>query len=273
MIFRNAKRIIVFLIFLLIIIVFAIVGYFISRPNPTCDDRIQNQGEEKIDCGGPCVACPTIIKLEKLKLTSAEWVHDVDKKHDLVFKLYNPNKDHGASSFRFRALIDDQNGNTIETDWEESFILPGEKKHLFITGVQLKNSPKKISFEVEPDSINWKKFDDYKEPKLVITNDSYEELTGGKVNFSQAKGTLVNKSNVDFERITVKVILRDEKGRLLAINYQSMNTVRSNEFRDYVINFPREFPGSVRDIETEIETNVFNSENYIRVHGIPKGEN
>lgn len=26
-------------------------------PKPTCEDGIQNQGEEQIDCGGPCVAC------------------------------------------------------------------------------------------------------------------------------------------------------------------------------------------------------------------------
>lgn len=28
-------------------------------PAPTCDDGIQNQGEEGIDCGGPCAPCPT----------------------------------------------------------------------------------------------------------------------------------------------------------------------------------------------------------------------
>lgn len=26
---------------------------------PTCDDDIRNQGEEKVDCGGPCEPCPT----------------------------------------------------------------------------------------------------------------------------------------------------------------------------------------------------------------------
>lgn len=25
--------------------------------SPTCNDGIQNQGEEGVDCGGPCVAC------------------------------------------------------------------------------------------------------------------------------------------------------------------------------------------------------------------------
>lgn len=28
-------------------------------PPPTCNDNKQNQGEENVDCGGPCKACPT----------------------------------------------------------------------------------------------------------------------------------------------------------------------------------------------------------------------
>lgn len=30
-----------------------------GAPAPTCSDGIQNQGEEAVDCGGPCPACPT----------------------------------------------------------------------------------------------------------------------------------------------------------------------------------------------------------------------
>ena len=30
-----------------------------TEPNATCSDNIQNQGEEAVDCGGPCVPCPT----------------------------------------------------------------------------------------------------------------------------------------------------------------------------------------------------------------------
>ncbi|MEM4397923.1 MAG: hypothetical protein QW757_04865, partial [Candidatus Woesearchaeota archaeon] len=31
------------------------------EPCPTCDDGILNQGEEKVDCGGPCNPCPSCI--------------------------------------------------------------------------------------------------------------------------------------------------------------------------------------------------------------------
>jgi len=29
------------------------------KPCPSCEDGIQNQGEEGIDCGGPCKPCPS----------------------------------------------------------------------------------------------------------------------------------------------------------------------------------------------------------------------
>ena len=28
-----------------------------SKPCPTCNDGVQNQGETGIDCGGPCTTC------------------------------------------------------------------------------------------------------------------------------------------------------------------------------------------------------------------------
>lgn len=31
----------------------------VTLPEPTCYDNAQNQGEEDVDCGGPCLACPT----------------------------------------------------------------------------------------------------------------------------------------------------------------------------------------------------------------------
>ncbi|WP_437961392.1 DNRLRE domain-containing protein [Sorangium sp. So ce119] len=35
-----------------------VCGGAVPPPDPTCDDGVQNQGEERVDCGGPCAACP-----------------------------------------------------------------------------------------------------------------------------------------------------------------------------------------------------------------------
>ena len=37
------------------------IGYFSFFIVHTCIDGIHNQGEDGIDCGGPCKACPTCI--------------------------------------------------------------------------------------------------------------------------------------------------------------------------------------------------------------------
>lgn len=38
-----------------------ICGEVKPAPAPTCDDGVKNQGEERIDCGGPCPACPVTM--------------------------------------------------------------------------------------------------------------------------------------------------------------------------------------------------------------------
>ena len=40
--------------------VWHLVRATVVDPEPTCDDNIQNQGEEGVDCGGPCAACPPV---------------------------------------------------------------------------------------------------------------------------------------------------------------------------------------------------------------------
>jgi hypothetical protein len=43
-----------------------IPGISLPAPEPTCFDQVQNQGEEDIDCGGPCIPC-TVEEASKSK--------------------------------------------------------------------------------------------------------------------------------------------------------------------------------------------------------------
>ena len=51
------KRINIILFYLLLLALFFGFIYFMTRPEMTCTDGIKNQGEEGIDCGGPCPIC------------------------------------------------------------------------------------------------------------------------------------------------------------------------------------------------------------------------
>ncbi len=262
---RGVKRFVIIIFYLIVFFLLGTVVYFMAKPDPTCFDGAKNQGEEQVDCGGPCAPCSQVIPLEKLEVVSEEWVKNNDGTFDLVMKIKNPNDLYGAKRYDFVVTLNS------ETKLEkEDYILPAETKSIVIYNVDSVSDLSSIDVAIDQDGIVWKKFVSYREPNLAIKNSRFEAASGGETGFGRAMGTLVNRSDTDFETINVKVILRGGEGNLLAVNSQVMNTVRAGEHRDYSIGFSEKFSGSVERIDVEAETNIFDSENYIRIHGDPK---
>ena len=71
---RIIKRLVIIFVYLVIISAVGTGLYFLLRTQPTCGDKIQNQGEEGIDCGGPCGRCESIPKIENLEIQEKEFV-------------------------------------------------------------------------------------------------------------------------------------------------------------------------------------------------------
>ena len=266
---RQKKQIIIILTYLFFIVFISAAIFFVFKVEYTCFDKIKNQGEFETDCGGPCQPCPEKPVLKELEIVSTEWVYDIDSKYDVAVKIKNPNSLYGLKTFKYAvSIMGADNALLQKTGLEEGFILPGEEKYLLVQGLKLPSEPGKIA--VEFSSTDWQGFTDYEKPNFLINNKQYDVITGGTAGFSRAKGTLINNSPYDFEHILVKILLRDGQGKLLAVNHQQMNVVRSKEQRDYDTVFPHSFPGSVGQVEVEPEVNVFSSDNYLKVKGQPE---
>lgn len=254
--------------FLAFLVVTASV-YFIFKAKPSCQDGILNQNEERVDCGGPCFPCPERLEVREPEILDAQWALDVKRKYDILGTINNPNELVGLENFNFRVVFFDEAGAVFFTSpWDKGFILPKERKNILILGLSSEKEPAKIQIELEEESFLWKKFSQYDEPEFLVINPRFEksEESGSY----QALGTLVNKSKVDFETIKVKVVLKDDQEKLLGVNYQIINTVRSGEQRDFVVFFPQTKDVSVTKVEVTPETNVFSSDNFIRLYGKPE---
>lgn len=266
---RRKKKIKIALIYFSIVLVFGSIFYFTIRPKSSCSDGIKNQSEKGIDCGGPCFPCVEEVKPVDLDILNAEVVYDFDNKYDVAIKIKNNNEVFGASNIKFRVIFQNENREEITSYSIEKgyFILPKEEKFLVVQGISSDAHPSFV--RVEFGEISWDKFSQYEEPRLVVVASDYNDkpAEGG---FSKITGTLVNKSDIDFETIKINAIIQDSNGKLLATNYQIINTMRANEQRDFIMFFPREFSGSVSNVKIEAETNVFDSENYIKSHGSPE---
>lgn len=252
----------------MVVTVLILALYFVFKGDPTCFDGKLNQGEVGVDCGGPCKPCVQKTTLEKLEIISVEWVHDKDEYFDGLIRTKNPNEGYGAAKFRYRITFKDSAGNEVgQSQWEENFALPREEKSLLVQGVRVSGTPYTAEAEIDQENVDWDQFQGKERPVFIVNNKRYQVSTGGELWFAKASGTLINKSAADFQEVLVKVILRDDREQLLAVNSQMINALRSEEERDYIITFPHGFPGSVSDTRVEVETNVFDPDNYLRIIG------
>lgn len=262
---RLQKRINIILFYLLLIGTFGATIYFMTKPEMTCIDGIRNQGEEKIDCGGPCNPCKEKLQVKNLKVNSIERVGDGKGTEDVLIEIYNSNEKYGAKSFEYEIYdgVTDEDAHNYKG---KDFILPKETKYIIVNKYIAQSKGGKITMLIDESSVDWKKVTDLRDPNLIVYNNKYTlETSGGS--YSDLTGLLVNKSAVDYESIKVKGILRNNQGGLVSANYQIMNTLPSGSKREFHIIFPMKFSDEPITKEVEVETNIFDSENYLKTRG------
>lgn len=267
---RMAKRISILTIYIFLIALIGSAVYFFIIPNPSCYDNKKNQGEKDIDCGGPCLPCKEPELNNKVDFVSAEFIPNKEGGYDAAVLVKNSNDIVGSGHFKFRLVF----GNEATSQWEDGFILPGEQKYLFIYGISgISTEQMTAGATLEITDADWKKFIHYEEPDFISVNTEFFDQVDNLPDYSQVRGTLVNSSQIDFETVKVKVLLKSINGKIIGINHQIINTLRANERRDFVVNFPKDISEQVSDIIVEPETNIFDSDNYIRIYGDPKNAN
>ncbi len=258
---RIQKQIFIVVIFFLLILALLAVFYFWSRPAMSCHDGKRNQGETGVDCGGPCAPCVKKINLKALQVLAVERADDGQGKEDLVVTILNPNEHYGVADFSFKIVEKRQKINQSAS--YHNFILPKQKKHIIINHFK----PTEEGAELEvlfDDNFDWRRISGYPLPRFMLYNKQLRLFD--RTNFyAELTGLLVNKSNIDYEEVKVKGILRDENGKLVAASYQIVNTLKAGEEREFHIIFPNQFSRPVKQTFVEAETNIFDSDNYPRV--------
>lgn len=264
---RIIKRLFIILIYLVILALLVLLVYSLVKSKPTCFDGEKNQGEERIDCGGPCRKCEDDNQIQALTINGEAFVFGGPGKYDVVAKVFNPNSDYGSPKFSYELILKDSTGSEIARRTDTGFILPVETKYIIETGLETEKAPSDI--EINITDVQWEEFIDYEKPKLNIYNKRYDKISSG-TGYGEAFGLLRNESPFDFNLIEINVILKDSSGNPIALNSTDMRTVGANEERDFRLVWPSSFPGEVQGVEMEAEADIFSNDNFIRKY-LPGG--
>jgi len=245
----QKKQFTIATIFILVVIIIGLGIYFLIKPSATCFDNIQNQGEQDVDCGGPCGPCE---KAEELVVISVNFISTFSSDFDLVAKIKNPNNDWGAESADYKFNIYDLDNELIGYKTGRTYLLPQETKYIIEQRITTKIDP--FRADIELSNINWQELKDFEEIEIGIKDKKHEITEQG---FNKASGNIENKSSYDLNKIEIAALLFNEDGKLIAVGKTETRTILAGESRYFEIIWPYQVPEEVSSFEIRTYTNVF----------------
>ncbi len=257
---RILKQAVIALIYLILLSGVVFLIYYSNRPEPSCFDNICNQGEEEVDCGGPCIPC----ELMHIKPLEVLWTGEVlveDNLYDLSARIKNPNQNYGSASFVYSFELRDSEGNLIDEYSDLTFILPNQTKHLVNTRVSVNGKIARIKLSFG--NIEWQRLENCQIPELAVHQKKYRLLDDSQPGESQVSAILVNKTDFDFDEVNIDILLFDAYHHLLGLNTHEVKTLLAGQERDFFATWFRKIDGQVSFVEIEAETNIFDNDNYL----------
>ena len=234
---RTIKQVIYGAIYLGVFLgVITWIYFLYLKPAPTCFDNMENQGEEGIDCGGPCAKVCTPVSIQPIEVVSGSVMTFATSLNHVTFlaRITNVNSDFAARSFDYHFDLYDATGVVIQSLSGQSFIYAGEAKYLILPNEEVTSSVSNVAFMV----LNpiWAKSSDLgTAPRFVFQN---METGTVSLNMVGVSGTITNGDASAFDEVTVIAIFKNTAGVPVGASQTELGEVAANGAYDFRVTYP-----------------------------------
>ena len=210
----------------------AIIFYFIygSISEATCFDGKRNQGEERVDCGGPCKPC-----LENLSQPVVLWTRLfklADGLYEAAALIENTHNFASSDRLFYRLKIYNKDNIVIGLKAGETFINPNERFLILDpTFATLRQTPVRALVELEP--VKWR-YAEYSPPNVVVVSQSFS--LGPQPYLSVI---LRNNDLFAVNNLQVSAILSDDTGRVIGVSLTNIDKIEGESQRTAFFSWPR----------------------------------
>ena len=243
--FRVTRQLVIIGIPLLLLIGVGGYLYYKSIPEPTCFDRIFNQGEERIDCGGPCQPCALFDK----KPVEVFWTKVFPVRvntYDVGVSVKNPNVSLLLEALEYEIRVYDERNVIIARRTGRTFILPGQTRYIIETNIESPKLIKRAVFQVLRDE--WV-FHQEQPPDIVAGERKYTIITEGGEPRSSVSATIFNRTTRDYSSVEVDVIISDEAKNAIAISKTVVGSLPAGAAESVTFFWPGVIAGRADDIQ------------------------
>ena len=254
--YRTIRQTILILIPFTILLAAIIYVYYRAQPSPTCFDKVKNQDETGIDCGGSCMNCALKTK-QPLKVFYVKFDEVSQGLYDVVAEVRNPNIKLSAAVIPYEITLRDKSGFTIEKISGSSYIYPLETVHVIEAGIRAKRTVAKVEFKITDSSVMWDVREDIKVPDLIggdkeVLKEARPD--GSVITILNAK--IFNRSILDYDAIEVAVLITDAEQNVIAVSKTVIAKVRGGEFSPIVFSWQGDVPIDINKAIIEPRLNL-----------------
>ncbi len=255
-----------------VVVAFVVFGiYRWTRPTLTCFDKIQNQGEEGVDCGKVCgnTCLESLLPIKVLDSRLFK-IRDINNQmdYDAFFRVSNPNIQFGSGNVEYELKILDGQGNILVAKNNSFYILPGQTKYVYEP--LLKTNSSAGSVELKITKVDWQKLQGVfgQQVKLIVRSKDYF-LNNKPGVFSRVTGDVFNSSDFDLDRVDVVVVIF-KNNVPIGVNRTDLRTLTAQSDRFFEVDWVSPISEMPDRIDVEPTTNVFQDSNFIRRYGVPE---
>ncbi len=246
----TIKKQLIYLLVLLFII-FAVVIFIIFKvTSPTCFDGRRNQGEEGIDCGGPC-AKQCLGEIKEMIVLWTKFFEISKGKYDVLALVENPNLFLAQPSVKYQFKLYDKNNVLVAIKEGETFINSVEAFPVFETNIDAGSRiPSRAFIEFEK-NLNWEIVKKEK-PQLIVSKKQFFNSPP----FPRLNATIDNKSVAAVDNIYAVAILYDKNKNATAVSATKIDIIQGGASQEIVFTWPQPFPEEPSLIEIFLRTDL-----------------
>ncbi len=219
--------------------VISVLSFLIFYNPPTCQDGKQNQGEEGVDCGGPC----KLVCGFKIVNPIIRWnrpLKTFDGIYSVVAMIENLNVSAEAFAVPYLFKLYDDQGLLIMEREGNAFIPSNKVFPIFESSLVVDNRiPRRVSFEFTK-KPEWVKAT-MTEPKISIKNINFFE----KNNLPRVSAVIENIAVGDIKNVELVVLMLDSDNNLINSSKTVLDLIKKGSSETVIFTWPKSFEKEV----------------------------
>jgi hypothetical protein len=224
------------------------VYFLVFHPGvASCFDGKQDQGEQGVDCGGPCAKLCT-SSIQPVAVLSVD-AFAAAGNNTFLAKIANPNNGYAAQSFNYAFNVYDSSGNLLQSFSGQSFLYPGQLKYLVSVNQSVPSGVVKADLTIT--NANWVTSSSISASPQIAVQNILTVIGSSTPAIAFTTGQLVNNDTASIGTILLVAVFKDANGNPIGASQTELNGIAPDATENFSVSYPA-VPG-INPVATEVE--------------------